>query len=130
VFFWDPSDNLVEYIARHDLANAAEGEFDTGDILHASEIGFVVPEAERARLSHELQERFGLPGYEPTRLDGYCWALGDEHGLALLLPRGPRPHVDPARRVEFEVFPTQARLRGGKPGDHTLTGYPYTIVSS
>ena len=27
IFFWDPAGNLVEYIARHDLGNGADGEF-------------------------------------------------------------------------------------------------------
>jgi hypothetical protein len=130
VFFWDPAGNLVEYIARHELHNGAAGEFGTADILHASEIGFVVEEAERPALSRALMKQLGLPGYEPTRLDADSfWALGDEQGLALLLPRGPRLNVDRARQVEFGVFPVEARLRGGKrETTHAIAGYPYRIT--
>src|SRR6266851_6007468 len=42
VYFWDPAENIVEFIARHNLANAKEGEFKSEDVLSASEIGLVV----------------------------------------------------------------------------------------
>ena len=42
VFFRDPAGNLLEYIARHDLNNQADGNFTPTDILYASEIGLVV----------------------------------------------------------------------------------------
>src|SRR5207249_7567926 len=42
IFFFDPSSNVVEYIARHDLKNGAPGGFASQDILYASEIGLIV----------------------------------------------------------------------------------------
>ncbi|HXV76780.1 MAG TPA: hypothetical protein VD788_10720, partial [Candidatus Polarisedimenticolaceae bacterium] len=42
IYFWDPAGNLLEFIARHELANAADGPFDASDILASSEIGIVV----------------------------------------------------------------------------------------
>jgi len=129
VFFWDPAGNLVEYIARHDLPNAADGAFTSGDILHVSEIGFIVEESRRGELARELREQLGWPAYRPEA-GGFYWALGDEHGLALLLPRGLRPNVDHGRPVEFKVFPTEATLRARESTANALAGYPYRIKTA
>lgn len=126
VFFWDPAGNLVEYIARHDLNNGAGGEFTNRDILYASEIGLIIADEERAALARRLGAELGLGGYKPEA-GGFFWALGDERGLVLLLPRGLRGNVDPDRRVEFGVFPTEATLRGGGRASHSIAGYPYSI---
>ncbi len=126
VFFWDPAGNLVEYIARHDLGNGADGEFTSRDILYASEIGLIIADEERAALARRLGSELGLGGYKPEA-GGFFWALGDGRGLVLLLPRGLRGNVDPNRRVEFGVFPTEATLRGGGSSKHAIAGYPYSI---
>jgi catechol 2,3-dioxygenase-like lactoylglutathione lyase family enzyme len=49
IFFLDPAGNLLEYIARHDLKNSADGEFSSKDILYVSEIGFIVEDVEPDR---------------------------------------------------------------------------------
>src|SRR5262245_11446066 len=39
VYFKDAAGNVLEFIARHDLKNAVEGDFDSRQILNVSEIG-------------------------------------------------------------------------------------------
>ena len=91
VFFWDPAGNVLEFIARHDLANAAAGAFGVDDILYTSEIAFVVDDV--PALGHELETRFDLPRYRGSEV---FWAAGDERGLLLVFLRG-REIGDPLR---------------------------------
>jgi hypothetical protein len=42
VYFYDPSGNIVELIARHNLPNKSESVFDSGSFLNISEIGMPV----------------------------------------------------------------------------------------
>lgn len=124
VFFWDPAGNLVEYIARHELKNAAEGAFSSRDILCASEIGMVIAAEDQEKTVRALQTELGLSEYAPEK-DRF-WTLGDANGLLLFLPRGPR-EVDPDRKYEFQPFPTEAMVRGRKTIDRTIAGYPHRI---
>ena len=39
VYFKDAAGNVLEFIARHNLKNAVEEEFDSSQILNVSEIG-------------------------------------------------------------------------------------------
>ena len=39
VYFKDAAGNVLEFIARHNLKNAVEGDFDSKQILQVSEIG-------------------------------------------------------------------------------------------
>ncbi len=120
VFFHDPAENLVEYIARHDLNNAAEGAFTPADILYASEIAFVVDDvplaAQGIGKAAELQQYRG--GSEQFM------AIGDEHGLLLVMKRGRRAFGNGKPR---EVFPTQAVIRGERSSEHEIPGYPHRI---
>jgi hypothetical protein len=43
IYFHDPAGNIVEFIARHTLNNAAGGAFTPQDLLCVSEISIVVP---------------------------------------------------------------------------------------
>jgi hypothetical protein len=84
VFFWDPAGNLVEYIARHDLKNAREGEFATKDLLCASEIAFIVNDTES--VADEIKSSFKLEQYRGG--DENFRAIGDENGLLLVIKKG------------------------------------------
>lgn len=84
VFFWDPAGNLVEYIARHDLNNSAEGDFSSKDILCASEIAFIVDDADG--IAGELKSTLHLQQYRNG--DANFRAIGDENGLLLVMRKG------------------------------------------
>ena len=84
IFFWDPAGNLVEYIARHDLENSADGDFTSKDLLCASEIAFIVNDADA--IADEVKSSFNLNQYRGG--DANFRAIGDENGLLLIIKKG------------------------------------------
>jgi catechol-2,3-dioxygenase len=85
LYFYDPAGNIVEFIARHGLANAQEGPFTERDILLVSEIG-LVPDSVATTVTL-LREKVGVEIYKGS-VSGEFAALGDEHGLFILSKRG------------------------------------------
>ena len=128
IFFFDPAFNIVEYIARHSLDNAAPDPrgFSTADILYASEIGYVVSPADQQAAAMQVRTELGLRPY-PSDTQPW-WAMGDERGLVLLLGRkGDLWAENTDTPVRWDVFPTEATVRGSKPGSVELEGHPYQI---
>lgn len=119
VFFLDPAGSLIEYIARHDLGNGAEGSFSTKDILYASEIGFVVDDV--AEVADGIKKEFSLDNYRGV------WTVGDEYGLLLVLSNGHPWGSVPGDRPKG-IFPTSARIRGKMAAEYKIPGYPYEIT--
>ena len=124
VFFLDPGGNVVEYIARHDLKNAAGGSFESEDILHASEIGLIVDDVPAAAL--KLREVVGLEQYRGG--DEQFTAIGDEHGLLLVIRRGRTLNFNPSDPEKAaRVFRTVARVRGVRREKVLLPHFPYEV---
>jgi catechol-2,3-dioxygenase len=123
VFFWDPAGNLIEYIARHDLKNGAAGSFTVKDILYASEIGFISEEVTNTAVV--MKKALGLEQYRGG--DDNFRALGDEHGLLLVIIRGRRWGYE-EKAPPTGIFPTVAEIRGAKPTQFAVAGHPYEIV--
>jgi hypothetical protein len=124
VFFFDPAGNVVEYIARHGLKNAAPGAFGRSDILYASEIAFVVDDVMAAKTALKGAVELG----EYTGSSDQFGALGDEFGLLLVMKRGRVISFEAKERKEVTVFPTAATLRGPKPCKYTVPNFPYAVV--
>lgn len=124
VFFFDPAGNVVEYIARHDLKNPAAGEFGSADILYASEIAFVVDDVPEATTG--LKKAVGLGEYNGTS-DQFA-ALGDEHGLLLVMRRGRLISFEAMEKKEVGVFPTVATVRGARSSKYALPEFPYKVA--
>jgi catechol-2,3-dioxygenase len=124
VFFFDPAGNVVEYIARHTLKNAAPGPFSADDILCASEIGLIVDDVRPA--AAKLKEVAGVGQYRGG--DDHFTALGDEHGLLLVMKRGRSIAFDSPRKRLVDVFRTAASVRGQKPAKYSFPGFPYEIT--
>ncbi|MGH7601556.1 MAG: VOC family protein [bacterium] len=122
IFFWDPAGNLIEYIARHDLQNGAAGSFSIKDILYASEIGFISEDVTNTAL--EMKKALQLEQYRGG--DGNFRALGDEHGLLLVIIRGRRWGYE-EKAPPTSIFPTVAEIRGTKPTQFAVAGHPYEI---
>lgn len=124
IFFFDPAFNIVEYIARHDLPSDAPGPFTTNDILYASEIGFVVEDP--GAHARRLHERLGLEAY-PRGTDNW-WAMGDERGLVLCLPKGRVFGENTPTPKAFDVFPTGATIRGERGSRFGFDAKPYELI--
>jgi catechol-2,3-dioxygenase len=123
IFFFDPAQNVVEYIARHDLQNCAPGDFSTRDILYASEIGLIVDDV--PAMSAHVREVIGVKQYRGG--DEQFTALGDEYGLLLVMKRGRVISFDAPEKKAVSVFRTVAAVCGGKPKRHLFPGFPYEI---
>ncbi len=124
VFFFDPAGNVVEYIARHTLQNAAPGPFAAADILCASEIGLIVDDVRPAAAT--LKEVAGVGQYRGG--DDHFTALGDEHGLLLVMKRGRSIAFDSPRKRLVDVFRTAVSVRGPKPAKYPFPGFPYEVT--
>jgi catechol 2,3-dioxygenase-like lactoylglutathione lyase family enzyme len=125
VFFLDPAGNVLEYIARHDLNNSADGPFSTGDILYASEIAFIVDDV--SALSSGLQGTFELDQYRQGS-DTFR-ALGDELGLLLVFQRGRNMSMGYAEPRLADVFPIVAQIRGATATKYSPPNLPFEVTS-
>jgi len=123
IFFFDPSGNVVEYIARHDLRNAAPGDFGSEDILYASEIAFVVDDV--AATAAKLKDLAGVEQYKGAS-DQFV-AVGDETGLLLVMKRGRVISFDAPEKKAVSIFPTAAVVRGDRRTDYLFPEFPYEI---
>lgn len=94
LYFYDPAGNIVEFIARHSLANRSDEKFSAKSILGVSEIGYVV---EDVRLfSKHIKEELNLELFDGD--ERQFAAVGDEEGLLIVVPidRGWFPVDKPA----------------------------------
>jgi len=123
VFFFDPAGNVVEYIARHDLKNAVRGDFGPEDILYASEIAFVVDDV--VTTAGKLKEVAGVESYKGSG-DQFA-AVGDEHGLLLVMKRGRVISFEAQERKAVDVFPTVVAVCGDNLANYTLPEFPYEL---
>lgn len=119
VFFFDPAENVVEYIARHDLQNGSPGDFGPSDILYASEIAYVTDDV--PSLAKQITS---VSGAKPYRMGGdeNFTALGDDQGLLLVMKRGRVISFDAPEKKAVAVFPTKATWRGADATVHRLGG--------
>jgi len=125
IFFLDPAGNVVEYIARHGLKNAAAGAFGPADILYASEIGLVVDDVP-ATVS-QFKQAIGLEPYIGTG-DQFT-AMGDEGGLVLVIKRGRILNFNPASDEKAaRVYSTKVSLRGQSTSTCQVPMFPYEIT--
>jgi hypothetical protein len=125
LFFLDPAGNLLEYIARHDLSNAATGDFTVNDILYASEIGLIVDDVIAS--GTELQKRMKLAQYKDPA-PGF-WPIGDESGLLLMIRKNHIWAGHPGLENKTDIFKTAITIRTTRKINWQLPGYPYVISS-
>ena len=123
IFFLDPSGNVVEYIARHDLKNGDRAPFGWADILYASEIGLVVDDVAAAAAT--LKDAAAVSEYKASS-DQFA-AMGDEYGLLLVMKRGRVIDFTSNPDNGVRVYPTGVTVRGPKAAKHRLAAYPYQI---
>ncbi|MBS4196391.1 ring-cleaving dioxygenase [Lederbergia citri] len=85
IYFEDPSGNIIEFIARHNLKNGVEHHFSSEDLLNISEIGIVVDEV--IPFVRKLNE-MGIPNWKEDS-EGLT-PVGDEIGLFITVKSGRR----------------------------------------
>ncbi len=85
IYFEDPSENIIEFIARHNLKNGIEHNFSSDDLLNISEIGIVVDEV--IPFVRNLN-KIGIPNWRDDS-EGLT-PVGDENGLFITVKNGRR----------------------------------------
>ena len=81
VYFRDPHGNILELIARHDLANATQTEFSSASLLNISEIGLACDNV--PSVVKWLEENLNFEIYKSSS-DTFA-PVGDAHGLLILV---------------------------------------------
>ena len=100
VYFFDPAGNIVELIARFDLANKTEEPFSDTQFLSISEVGLVMDGDEFDKSVTQHLEQYQLP-YFPKQPPLPQFRLsGDDEGLFIVVPEKPSGSR-PIRRLEF-----------------------------
>lgn len=127
VYFHDPAGNIVEFIARHDLAHRTDGDFHIDGLLSVSEIGIAVPESLGVlRAAERLSRTLGLHPYRPIS-DDFA-ALGTEQGLLILVPAGRPWFMSPDRTARLQ--PTTLELVGEMEASCHFSDFPVSISMS
>ena len=122
VYFKDAAGNVLEFIARHNLRNAIEGEFDSTHILNISEIGLASEDV--VGFANELCTRLGVSPFMQEPNENFT-PVGDDHGLLILPSRG-RIWI-PNSGVPAELLPV--RVLGNTNGrEWEVRGVPYEII--
>ena len=121
VYFLDAAGNILEFIARHTLRNAAMGDFDSHQILNVSEIG--LPSEDVIGFANELCARLGVSVYKQEPNETFT-PVGDEDGL-LILPVQDRIWM-PDSGVPARLLPV--KVKGNTDGkEWEISGFPYEI---
>lgn len=81
LYFKDPAGNILEFVARHNLKNAAAGEFTSAQILNVSEIG--LPATDVIPWAYELCTTLGLTVFMQEPAETFT-PVGDDQGLFIL----------------------------------------------
>jgi catechol 2,3-dioxygenase-like lactoylglutathione lyase family enzyme len=123
LYFLDAAGNVLEFIARHNLQNAASGEFNTSRILNVSEIG--LPSEDVISLADQLCTKLGLSVFKQEPNEAFT-PVGDDNGL-FILPVKDRIWM-PDSGVPAKLLPV--KVRGTANGrEWEVRGVPYEIVS-
>jgi catechol 2,3-dioxygenase-like lactoylglutathione lyase family enzyme len=97
-YFHDNNQNILEFIAHHDLQNDSEKPFSAASIISICEIGIPVPSVPEA--CRRFKEQHGVPYYvKGPHLPDFA-VMGDEEGLLIIttIGRGWLPTQRPAER--------------------------------
>lgn len=122
VYFKDTAGNVLEFIARHDLKNAVDREFDSQQILNISEIG--LPAEDVVELATEICKRLDVSIFRQEANESFT-PVGDDDGL-LIIPIKDRIWIPnsgvPARLLSVRV---EGMLNGK---EWEVRGVPYEVV--
>lgn len=107
-YFHDNQNNIIEFIAHHDLPNTSNQPFTSSSIIGICEIGIAAENVTEA--CKIINEKFEAPYFKKgPRLPDFS-VMGDEQGLFIVtkVGRGWLPTQQPAERhftkVEFPFF--------------------------
>ncbi len=106
VYFKDAAENVLEFIARHNLKNAMDGDFRSDQILNISEIG--LPSEDVIAFADRLCSKMGLSVFKQEANNTFT-PVGDDNGL-LILPIKDRIWM-PDSGVPAKLLPVKSKHR-------------------
>jgi catechol-2,3-dioxygenase len=121
VYFRDPHGNILELIARHELANASQTEFSSASLLNISEIGLAcnnVPDVVKW-----LEQNLNLEIYKSSS-ETFA-PVGNAHGL-LILVQNTREWF-PSTGVFATLQPVSVTVEGSQNKKLEILNLPYKI---
>lgn len=83
IYFYDNNNNILEFIARFDLKNSSEKEFDVSSILSISELGIVVDEP--LKFANNLVKTYQLDYFEKSNKSDSFVGVGNDNGLMIIV---------------------------------------------
>jgi catechol-2,3-dioxygenase len=89
VYFYDADQNILEFIARHDLPATDKDAFEPRGVINISEVGLATTNVRE--MAEQLKTEFGLEPYSGD-LNRFA-AIGDVEGMFIL--------VDPSKKTWF-----------------------------
>jgi catechol-2,3-dioxygenase len=106
IYFYDNNENLLEFIARHDLVNDTEVPFSATSIECISEIGITADDVP-SYIDH-LITTYQLPVFSKQPRQDKFTVLGDDHGLLIIVETGRNwfPTNMPAGRFPVKIVIT------------------------
>ena len=122
VYFKDAAGNVLEFIARHNLKNAVEGDFDSKQILQVSEIGLASEDV--IAFANNLCSTLNLSVFKQEPGETFT-PVGDDNGL-FILPIENRIWY-PNTGVPARLLPI--RVAGDVDGrEWKVRGVPYEVL--
>jgi len=121
VYFKDAAGNVLEFIARHNLKNATDGNFTSGGILNVSEIG--LPSQDVIAFAKGLCDSLNISVFKQEPSATFT-PLGDDHGL-FILPIENRIWI-PNSGVPAKLLPVKANVEVDGQA-FQVRGMPYEI---
>lgn len=122
-YFYDPSGNLMEFIAHHSFDNTVDEAFDSGQLLCISEIGLPVDD-----VPDTINTMNGHYHLEPFAGDGKQFApIGDAEGMFIVIDK-EMPWFPDGRMPG--VFATEVKVATGRTGSVSLQNGLYSVDSN
>lgn len=86
VYFLDSGGNILELIARFDLADEESEQFSSRQFRNVSEIGLVFPNKNFDNKANEILEKYQLSYFSKQPPLPHFRALGNDEGLFIMVP--------------------------------------------
>ncbi len=120
VYFYDPSGNILEFIARHNRPNASSEPFSERSIISVSEIGLATCDVQQT--VKWLCNTLGATVYDGAGSDNFS-AVGDELGLLIVVKEGRNWY--PETGIVAGLNPVGVTLVDEEKGEYWVPGLPY-----
>lgn len=103
IYFYDPDENIAEFIERPKLNYPGKETFNISDVIRINEIGHPVSHA--LNVSDELISNHGIRPINPKAFrENFCW-VGDHEGAIIVVEKGRHwlPTEIPSEYNDFEL---------------------------